>query len=79
MERRAHRVQGVHSVLGACGEAGPLAFGVGHDHRVSLGEKLAEDGQLDAGTTPPSVNPPAIACDGWSLRLSESYADWFTF
>jgi hypothetical protein len=71
--------QGSTSARAAASEAGPLDFGAGHDHRVSLGEKLAEDGQLDAGATPPSVNPPAIACDGWSLRLSESYADWFTF
>src|ERR1700761_3465460 len=29
------------------------------------------------GMTPPSLSPPQIAYDGSSLRLSESYADWY--
>src|ERR1700758_5876401 len=29
------------------------------------------------GTTPPSLSPPESAYDGSSLRLSESYADWY--
>ncbi len=47
VERGADRIEGVHPVLGARGEVGSLALGVGHDHREALREKETEDRQLD--------------------------------
>jgi len=48
-QRGADRVEGVHPVLRARGEIRSLAFGVGNDHRVSVGEERAEHCRLDIG------------------------------
>ena len=66
VERGADRVERVHSVLGACGEVGPLTLGVRHDHREALREEQTEDRQLDVRND---------STEGQAARRSHTTAD----